>query len=117
MFGAPHLLPNPSRVARTAVVAMGEFGRSPRMNGMAGREHWNHGYGLWLAGGGIKRGHVHGSTDKIGALAETDPVTPAEIIATIYRCLGISADLELRDRLDRPLTVVPHGRAIEAILA
>jgi hypothetical protein len=102
---------------RTLVVAMGEFGRSPRVNGAAGRDHWNYGYGLWLAGGGIKRGYVHGSTDKIGALPQSDPVTPAEIVATIYRCLGIAPDLELHDQFGRPLTVVPHGRPIDAILA
>jgi uncharacterized protein (DUF1501 family) len=102
---------------RTLVAVMGEFGRTPKINNGAGRDHWNYGYSLWLAGGGIKRGWVHGASDKIGALPQFDPVTPAEIIATIYRCLGISAGLELRDQLDRPLTVVPHGRPIEAILA
>jgi hypothetical protein len=60
---------------------------------------------------------VHGSTDKIGALPQSDPVTPAEIVATIYRCLGIAPDRELHDQLGRPFPVVPHGRVIEAILA
>ena len=80
---------------RTLVVVMGEFGRSPKVNAAAGRDHWNFGYSLFLAGGGIKAGHVHGGSDKIGARPNFDPVTPAEIVATIYRCLGISADLEL----------------------
>jgi hypothetical protein len=102
---------------RTLVVVMGEFGRSPKINAAAGRDHWNFGYSLWLAGGGIKSGYVHGASDRIGARPSTDPVTPAEIIATIYKCLGIPADLELRDRLQRPLTVVPNGRPIDAILA
>jgi hypothetical protein len=102
---------------RTLVVVMGEFGRSPKVNAAAGRDHWNFGYGLWLAGGGIRAGHVHGATDKIGARAVTDPVTPAEVVATIYRCLGIADDLELRDQFQRPLTVVPNGRPITAALA
>jgi arylsulfatase A-like enzyme len=102
---------------RTLVVVMGEFGRSPKVNAAAGRDHWNYGYSLWLAGGGIRAEYVHGSSDKIGARPQTDPVTPAEIIATIYHCLGISPDLELRDQLERPLTVVPHGQPIGAILA
>jgi hypothetical protein len=102
---------------RTIVAVMGEFGRSPKINGAAGRDHWNHGYSLWLAGGGIKAGHVHGASDKIGGRPTRDPVRPAEIIATIYRCLGIPADLELRDQLQRPLTVVPQGRPIPEILA
>lgn len=102
---------------RTLVVVMGEFGRSPKINAGAGRDHWNFGYSLMLAGGGIKGGYVHGSSDKIGARPNTDPVTPAEIIATIYHCLGVPHDLELRDQLGRPLTVVPQGQVIRSILA
>jgi len=101
---------------RTLVVVMGEFGRSPKVNGAAGRDHWNFGYSLFLAGGGIKAGHVHGASDKIGARPQTDPVTPAEIVATIYRCLGIPADLVLHDQLQRPFTVVPNGQPIAGIL-
>ena len=96
---------------------MGEFGRSPRFNAKAGREHWNFGYSLILAGGGIKGGYVHGSSDKIGAFPASDPVSPAGVIATIYRCLGISHDLELHDPLGRPLTVVPNASTIDAVLA
>jgi hypothetical protein len=102
---------------RTLVVAMGEFGRSPKVNAAAGRDHWNFGYTLLLAGGGIKEGYIHGASDKIGARPQSDPVTPADVVATIYRCLGIPHDLELRDQLGRPLTVVPYGRPIEAVLA
>ncbi len=102
---------------RTVVAVMGEFGRTPKINAAAGRDHWNFGYSLWLAGGGIKAGHVHGASDKIGARPSRDPVTPAEIIATIYRCLGIPADLELHDPLQRPFAVVPRGEPIPEILA
>jgi hypothetical protein len=102
---------------RTLVVVMGEFGRSPKVNAAAGRDHWNFGYSLFLAGGGIKAGHVHGVSDKIGGRPQSDPVTPAEIVATIYRCLGIPAHLELHDQFQRPLTVVPHGRPIAEVLA
>ena len=102
---------------RTLVVVMGEFGRSPKVNAAAGRDHWNFGYSLFMAGGGIKAGHVHGASDKIGARPHSDPVTPAEIIATIYHCMGISHDLELRDQFQRPLTVVPNGKPIGGVLA
>jgi hypothetical protein len=105
------------RLERTLVVVMGEFGRSPKVNAGAGRDHWNFGYSLFLAGGGIKAGHVHGASDKIGARPQSDPVTPAEIVATIYRCLGIPADLELHDQFQRPLTVVPDGQPIAGVLA
>ena len=104
-------------LSRTLVVVMGEFGRSPKVNAAAGRDHWNFGYSLFMAGGGIKAGHIHGTSDKIGARPQSDPVTPAEIIATIYRCLGIPSDLELHDQFQRPLTVVPNGRPIEGVLA
>lgn len=106
-----------SMLERTLVVVMGEFGRSPKVNPAAGRDHWNFGYSLFLAGGGIRAGWVHGASDKIGARPKSDPVTPAEIIATVYHCLGIPPDLELHDQLGRPLTVVPNGRPIQGVLA
>jgi hypothetical protein len=103
---------------RTVVAVMGEFGRTPRINGSGGgRDHWNFCYSLMLAGGGIKPGYIHGASDRIGARPSLNPVTPADIIATIYRCLGIPADLELRDRLDRPYTLVPWGNVIGELLA
>ena len=105
------------RLDRTLVAVMGEFGRTPKINASAGRDHWNFGYSLFLAGGGIKAGHVHGASDAIGSRPHLDPVTPAEIIATIYQCLGIPPDLFLQDQLQRPLPVVPDGRPIAAILA
>jgi hypothetical protein len=105
------------RLQRTLVVVMGEFGRSPKINGNAGRDHWNFCYSLLLAGGGIKSGIVYGSSDQIGAHPRTNPVTPAEIVATIYRCLGIPADLELHDNLHRPYQLVPWGSAIEELIA
>ena len=69
---------------RTLVVAMGEFGRSPKVNGGGGRDHWNFCYGLLMAGGGLKPGYVHGASDKIGARPSQQPVTPADVIATVY---------------------------------
>ena len=102
---------------RTLVAVMGEFGRSPKINGAAGRDHWNFCYSLLLAGGGIKGGHVHGASDRIGARPSRNPVSPADIVATIYHCLGIPADLELRDRLHRPFQLVPWGAPIPELLA
>ena len=103
---------------RTLVAVMGEFGRTPRINtNGGGRDHWNFCYSLLLAGGGIKPGHVHGASDRIGARPSLNPLTPADIIATIYHCLGIRADLELRDRLQRPLSVVPWGNVVHELLA
>ena len=105
------------RLERTLVVVMGEFGRSPRINKAAGRDHWNYCYSLLLAGGGIKPGTVYGSSDRIGALPRLNPVSPADIVATIYHCLGIPADLDLYDSLRRPYQLVPWGNPIRDILA
>ena len=65
---------------------------------------------------GIKSGVVHGASDRIGARPSSNPVTPADVIATIYECLGIPADLELRDRLNRPFQLVPWGTPIREVL-
>jgi hypothetical protein len=102
---------------RTLVAVMGEFGRSPKINGAGGgRDHWNFCYSLMLAGGGIKGGTVFGSSDSIGGRPRDNPVTPADVIATIYDCLGISANLELHDRLARPFALVPWGTAIREVI-
>lgn len=101
---------------RTLVAVMGEFGRTPKVNGNAGRDHWNFCYSLLLAGGGIKGGYVHGASDRIGAQPSLNPATPADIVATIYDCLGIAHDLELRDRLNRPFQLVPWGQPIAELI-
>jgi hypothetical protein len=102
---------------RTLVAIMGEFGRSPKVNPGAGRDHWNFCYSLMLAGGGIKNGYIHGASDKIGAQPSSQPVKPADIIATIYHCLGIAKDYELQDRLARPFQLVPWGDSIAEIVS
>jgi hypothetical protein len=103
---------------RTLVAVMGEFGRTPKINNNAGgRDHWNFCYTLLLAGGGMQAGYVHGASDRIGARPSLNPVTPADIIATIYHALGIPADLHLRDRLNRPIALVPWGSVIQGLLA
>ena len=100
----------------TLVVVMGEFGRSPKVNAAAGRDHWNFCYGLMLAGGGIKGGCVHGASDRIGARPSRNPVGPGDVVATIYHCLGVAADTEIVDRLGRPFTLVPAGGIIRELL-
>ncbi len=102
---------------RTLVVVMGEFGRSPKVNGGGGRDHWNFCYGLLMAGGGLKPGYVHGASDKIGARPSQQPVTPADVIATVYEILGVPPDLEMQDRLSRPFVLAPWGSAIRELFA
>ncbi len=105
------------RLDRTLVLFMGEFGRTPKINGNgAGRDHWNFCYSLMMAGGGVKEGYVHGASDRIGARPSHSPVTPADIVATAYACLGVPHDLEIRARLGRPFFLVPWGSPIQEIL-
>ncbi len=101
---------------RTVVAIMGEFGRSPKVNAAAGRDHWNFCYSLLLAGGGFKGGFVYGASDKIGGRPSLNPVTPADIVATLYTCLGIDPALEMQDRLAKPFVLVPWGSPIRELL-
>ncbi|MFO0926484.1 MAG: DUF1501 domain-containing protein [Gemmataceae bacterium] len=101
---------------RTLVAVMGEFGRTPKVNAAAGRDHWNFCYSLLLAGGGIRGGAVYGASDRIGALPSRNPVRPGDVVATLYHCLGIEPDTEIADRLSRPMTLVPAGGVIRDLL-
>jgi hypothetical protein len=86
----------------TLVVAMGEFGRTPKINGGAGRDHWPDCYFCLLAGGGIRGGETYGVSDKIGAYPDIDPVTPADLAATIFWRFGIDPRTEIHDSTNRP---------------
>jgi uncharacterized protein (DUF1501 family) len=102
---------------RTLVVAMGEIGRSPKINTGAGRDHWEFCYTVLLAGGGIKGGLTCGSSDRHGGYPHNRPVSASDLAATIYHALGIPADLELRDRLNRPVPVAPGGTPVTELFA
>ncbi len=92
----------------TLVVVMGEMGRSPKVNGSAGRDHWPQcGFSL-LFGGGVKQGLVYGSTDAIGAYPTSNPVSPADFVATIYQLMGIDPHQAVPDRSGRPI-LIAHG--------
>jgi hypothetical protein len=86
----------------TLVVAISEFGRTPKINGSAGRDHWPDCYTALLAGGGVTGGATHGASDKIGAYPAAEPVTPADIAATIFWRFGLDPANEVRDQTDRP---------------
>jgi hypothetical protein len=93
----------------TLVVAMGEFGRTPKVNPAGGRDHWPACWTILFAGGGVKGGQVIGESDEIGAAPKTRPVTPAEVAATIYRAVGIPLDTELPGPQSRPIPAVDRG--------
>ncbi|HEX4607202.1 MAG TPA: DUF1501 domain-containing protein [Urbifossiella sp.] len=99
----------------TLVVWMGDMGRTPRVNRDAGRDHWSFCYSVVLAGGGVRGGQVYGSSDRGAAYPSTNPVSPADLAATIFHCLGIDPRSELTDQQGRPL-VVNSGTPIHALL-
>ena len=86
----------------TLVVAMGEFGRTPKINGEGGRDHWPDCYTVLLAGGGVTGGAVYGASDRIGAYPARDPVTPGDLAATIFWRFGLDPAAEIVDRGGRP---------------
>jgi hypothetical protein len=93
----------------TLVVAMGEFGRTPKVNPAGGRDHWPQCWSIVFAGGGVRGGQAVGESDEIGAAPKTRPVNPGEVAATIYHALGISLDTELPGAAGRPIRLVDHG--------
>lgn len=93
----------------TLVLAMGEFGRTPKVNPAGGRDHWPPCWTIMFAGGGIKGGQVVGSSDEIGASPKDRPTTPAEVAATVFHSLGIDLEIELPGPQNRPLRLVDHG--------
>jgi uncharacterized protein (DUF1501 family) len=103
----------------TLVLAIGEFGRSPRIGsattnnvGPGGRDHWPNCYSCLIAGAGIRGGATYGESDRHAAFPKTAPVHPYDLISTIYHALGIDPDVEYLDRLNRPRRLVGHGSAV-----
>ena len=101
---------------RTVVAILGDFGRSPKINGGAGRDHWNWCYSLQLIGGGFQQGLIYGASDNIGAYPAESPLIPGDVIATLYTALGIAPETELRDNLNRPHRLVPIGDVVPELL-
>ena len=102
---------------RTMVVVVSEFGRTPMVNAGAGRDHWPRVYSVLLAGGGLKRGYVHGASDALAAEPARDPVSPEDLAKTIYRQLGVDAEKQLLAPGDRPLHIVAGGSPVREIVA
>jgi hypothetical protein len=100
----------------TIVMVAGEFGRTPKVNKNSGRDHWARSMACLLAGGGFKRGYVHGSTDASGMAPATEPVTPDDVASTIFANLGIDPATELQTPTGRPMQLFREGRVIEKIV-
>jgi hypothetical protein len=101
----------------TMVVVSSEFGRTPKINGNAGRDHWPKVFSVVLAGGGLKKGLVHGASDATATEPETDPLSIEDLATTIYHQLGIVADKELMAPGNRPIEIVNDGKVRKEIIA
>jgi hypothetical protein len=103
------------QLRQTLIVVMGEFGRTPKINSNAGRDHWGLCQSVLLAGGGIHGGQVFGSSDRIGAYPAANPVDPVDIHATMFHCLGLDPEQIVYDNLRRPYPL-STGRIITSLL-
>ena len=98
------------------VYCVGEFGRTPRMNGHAGRDHWSDCFSVLLAGGGMKGGQIVGASEKWGGGVLERPVTPLDLLATIYHTLGIPLDTHFEDASGRPVSIIGSGQPISELM-
>ncbi len=110
---------------RVLVIAMGEFGRTPRITHAPknfsnqvglGRDHWPQAFSAFISGGGLRMGQVVGQTNSKAEFPLHDPVTPQDLLATVYRHLGINPRQSLTDFAGRPVPVLPGGKPIEALV-
>ncbi|MCY2966133.1 MAG: DUF1501 domain-containing protein, partial [Planctomycetota bacterium] len=99
----------------TLVIAMGEFGRTPKLNPRGGRDHWPRVFSAVLAGGGVSGGQAIGESDRVGESPHENPVTPNDLARTIYTLLGVDPDFELRTSDGRPVPVNQGGRLIREL--
>jgi hypothetical protein len=101
----------------TLVVTMGEMGRTPKINGDGGRDHWTYCYSVLLAGAGIRGGTIYGASDAQAAFIKDKPVHIRDICATIYHLLGIDPEMPVHDRAGRPIAIAQGGLPVGGILA
>ena len=99
----------------TLIYCAGEFGRTPLMNGHAGRDHWSNCFTVMLAGGGIRGGRVVGASEKWGGGVKERLVTPLDLLATLYQTMGIPLDTHYKDASGRPVSIVDSGRPIKEL--
>ena len=102
-------------LSSTLVLAWGEFGRTPRVNNDAGRDHYPNVFSAALAGGPVKGGRVVGESDAKGAFPKSNPKTPQDVLATLYHHLGIDTEQQYLNSAGRPISVLPSGKPIEEL--
>lgn len=94
----------------------GEFGRTPMINGHAGRDHWSNCFSVLLGGGGFKGGTIVGASEKLGGDVADRPVTPLDVLATLYEAMGVPLDTHYEDTTGRPVSIVGGGKPISELL-
>jgi uncharacterized protein (DUF1501 family) len=102
-------------LATTLVMVTSEFGRTPKVNENAGRDHWARVYSQVLAGGGITRGQIYGASNATASEPDQDPVTVENFLATVYAQLGVKAEDRLMAPGGRPIDIVRDGHPVEAL--
>ncbi|QEL13200.1 DUF1501 domain-containing protein [Limnoglobus roseus] len=102
---------------KTLVMVSSEFGRTPKINASAGRDHWPKVFSVVLAGGGVKKGFIYGKSDATATEPEEDALTTEDLAHTVYHCLGIDADKKLMSPGDRPIDIVREGKTRKELLA
>lgn len=105
------------RLQDTVIIWMGEFGRTPRINGNAGRDHWARSWSVVVGGGKIQGGKVVGETNGDGTRVETEPYTAQDLMATVIRALDISLDTTFTSRSGRPMKIANSGKVIKELFA
>ena len=98
------------------LVITGEFGRTPRINPSAGRDHWAPLSTLALAGGGLKMGQVVGESSAKAEVPKTTPITPQDLMATVFHVLDVPADLQYKDNSGRPVSMIEGGKPIPELV-
>jgi len=100
----------------TLVVAMGEFGRTPKLNPQGGRDHWPRVFSLVIAGGGVRGGQVIGASDRVGESPAEQPVTPKDLAFSLYTLLGVDPHQELLTADGRPVAINQGGQMIKGLI-
>jgi uncharacterized protein (DUF1501 family) len=101
----------------TLVMVSTEFGRTPKLNKDEGRDHWPKVFSVVMAGGGVKRGHIQGTSDSVGGEPDQNPMYVEDLSATLYHLLGIDHEKRLMSPGNRPIDIVRGGRVVQEILA
>ena len=101
---------------KVLLVVWGEFGRTPRVNKTGGRDHWGSLQSVLLSGGGLKVGQVIGKSNSKGEVPSDRPVHPTDVLATLYRHLGIATDQNAVNNAGRPIPILSSGRPIDELI-